>query len=316
MHYFGELFKLDFYLGEIFNLSSIVFYLIAVLFLIIAKWVYDITTPFKLEKNLLDDDNKAIAVSFSGYFLAVGIIIASVLSDQSNLSLEGWQYSDVTFFGALKSKAFLRDLISSSIWISCGIALLVLSGVINDRFILPSFSNRIEMTRDKNIGVGVCMLASYISSALIVRTLVTGSSISSSIVVEIAMLFIYYLAAQIALIVFAKLYRVTSNYDIDKAMEKDNIAAGLSLGCHCIAISLMLSHALLLSNSLIIFFLYFINGTVFLLATRWVCDRIFFRHASISKEITQDQNWGIALVEGIVVIAVALNLNSVFNPFF
>ena len=313
---FSELLKLDFFLEEIFNLSSVIFYLIAVFFLIAAKWVYDITTPFRLDKKLLEDDNKAIAVSFSGYFLAVGIIIASVLGDQTNLSLDGWHYSDIGFFGVLKSKAFLKDLISSSIWISSGIVLLVLSGLINDRFILPAFSNRMEMSRDHNVGVGVCMLASYLSAALIVRTLVTGNNIAGNLLVEIALLFIYYLAAQIALVVFAKLYRVTSNYDIDKAMEKDNIAAGLSLGCHCIAISLMLSHALFLSNSLAIFFLYFVNGSIFLLATRWVCDRIFFRKASISKEITQDQNWGIALVEGIVVIAVALNLNSVFSPYF
>lgn len=332
----------DFNLIDIFNFSSLIYYVLAIVFFIAAKWTYDFFTIRKLNDHLLKEDNKAIAIAFSGYLLATVIIIASVLSeppsthtvrhaDTLNNSDKTTSYPCPLLDGSYDPRClddskmqpqkeifniadFLRDAAQSIVWIVLGMILLLLSGKINDKFILSFISNRLEMSRDHNAGVGACMFASYLGAALIIRSLIIGPNMTKSIFTDIALLIIYYLATQLAFVVFFKLYRVTSKYDIEKEIEKDNVAAGISLGCHYIAISLMLAHILTVSSSLILFFLYFVNSSVFLLLTRWIFDVILFHRSSIAKEITEDENWGIAFVQGMVVIGVALILNTVFSP--
>ncbi|MCH8200125.1 MAG: DUF350 domain-containing protein, partial [Chloroflexi bacterium] len=50
---------------------------------VLGKWVYDLLTPYKLNEQLVEVDNRAVAVSFAGYLLGLGIILEGVVSQEA-----------------------------------------------------------------------------------------------------------------------------------------------------------------------------------------------------------------------------------------
>ena len=63
-------------------------YLLAILIILfIAKWIHNILTPYKINNQLTEEDNKAVALSFSGYLLGVGIIVLGVFSNPATNDL-------------------------------------------------------------------------------------------------------------------------------------------------------------------------------------------------------------------------------------
>ena len=114
---------------------------------------------FDFDKEISEKDNKAVAVSFVGFWLAVSIVICGSLSSETKL-YEG-------------EFVLWRDLLSTVIWGVFGIALLYLSRFINDKLLLKDFDNRKEVIEDRCRTAAV-ELGSYISSALIIAACFSG----------------------------------------------------------------------------------------------------------------------------------------------
>jgi uncharacterized membrane protein YjfL (UPF0719 family) len=264
-----------------------------------AKLLYDLFTPFSVNEQLTEKDNKAVAVSFSGYMLGVIIIMLGIFN------------SGTVVEGEISTKLDLaRDLLATIIWGILGIFLLNLSRIVNDKMLLSKFDNVKELITDQNIGTGAVLWGSYIGSALIVRAAVSGES--TQWLADIISTLLYFVIGQIGFIVFGWVYQKISRFDVHAEIEKDNISAGVAFGLSLTAIAILLSGYLTSYNSLLGFALWFVIGLIVLLASRYIVDKLMLPGALLDEEISNDQNWGAALVEGSLAVGIALLMVPAF----
>ena len=264
-----------------------------------AKLLYDLFTPFSLKEQLTEKDNKAVAVSFSGYMLGVLIILLGIFHSGSAVEGEITTQLDLA-----------RDLLSTIIWGIIGILLLNVSRIVNDKLLLSKFDNVKELVQDKNIGTGAVLWGSYIGSALIVRAAVYGESMGW--LADIVSTLIFFAIGQLGFVIFGWLYIKISRYDVHAEIEKDNISAGVAFGLSLTAIAILLSGYLMSYNSILGFLLWFVIGLIVLLASRYIVDKLMLPGSLLDEEITNDQNWGAALLEGSIAVGIALLMVPAF----
>lgn len=278
-----------------------IFYLIlvvAVFFL--GKWANDRFTSYDLNRELTGRDNKAVAVSFTGYLFSLAIILAAVLGSGSSGESTGSVWGDL---GA--------DLLATLIWSASGILLLQVAHLANDKLLLHRFSNEKELTEDQNVGTGAVQCGAYIGSALVIAGAISGDD-SYGLGLELAITGVYFVVAQAAFIALGFLYQLATRYDLHAEIEDDNIAAGASFGMTLVAIGLLLSGYLVRFDSLLGLLVWFLISTAFLIGFRFIVDRVILPGAKLDDEISRDQNWGAALIEGGCAIGLALILNASF----
>ncbi|PID27043.1 MAG: DUF350 domain-containing protein [Candidatus Cloacimonadota bacterium] len=263
---------------------------LTLIFFWVGKIVYDILTPYKINKELTENDNKAFAVSFSGYLFALGIIVWGVI-DSPSISL-------------------VTDTIEISFWSVVGIVLLNVNRVINNKFLLRYFDNVKEIIDDKNVGTGAVEFGSYMGTAFIIHSLVTG--VSEGWENDLISTAIFFAVGQILFILFSFVYQKFTSFDIHKEIEKDNIAAGVSFGATLLSVGYLISEAIAKSDSLLFLLVWFIGGSILLIITRKITDYLLFPKNSIDKEIEEDANWGVSIIEGTISFIVVLILNSMF----
>lgn len=257
--------------------------LFAVVF-VVGKWLNEAVSTHSVGRQLTKEDNPALAISTSGYY--IGIIII--------------------FIGALigPSTTLLHDLALVGGYGLGGIVLLLLSRVINDRLILRGFSAERELIEDRNPGAGAVLFGSYVASALIVAGSIQGQGGGPHTALA------FYGLGQVALIAFTWLYDWIVPYSLLGEIEKDNVAAGVGFAGALIAIGIIVMRAVsgdfvgwvadlqfLGWNVLLVF--------VYLVGVRLFFDRILIPKSDLSVEITRDRNVGAGLLEGAVSVGFA-----------
>lgn len=271
--------------------SQIVIYLVlSIALLAIAKLINDWISPYDLNQQLTEVDNKAIALAFAGYLISIVIIIHSVLS-------------------ASTTKGLWSDIIDTSIWSLIGIALLQVSRFVNNKYLLHKFDVWKELLTDKNVGAGAIQCGAYIGSAFMIKAALYGDEDSTFLISLIAAV-VYFAIGQIAFMLLSILYQRVSTFDLHTEIENDNIAVGVGFGMTLIAAGLLLSGYLMKYDSFVGLALWFIIGTFLLMVSRYLIDKILLPKASLDAEISVDRNWGAALIEGCGAIGLALILTA------
>lgn len=305
----AEHFKAYITVDEIFDYISweAIAYVVAVFIILwIGKKLNDWTTPYSIDEQLTGQDNKALAVSFVGYMLAIAIIIVGVLTEETSLFAEA--VAELSFSQRLVVVGY--ELLETVIWSIVGIGLLIVSRVINDKLILSRFDNIKEIIDDKNVGTGAVQFGTYIGTAYIIKAVIFGEELHwlSDIISTV----VFFVLAQLAFILFGIFYQKITSYDIHGEIERDNAAAGVAFGLNLAAIGIILSSAIEKTDSLIIFAIWFVEGAILLLVSRILVDKIILPGENLNSEIQVDRNWGAALIEGGVAIMIAFLLNASF----
>jgi len=281
--------------------QAIIFLVLAIAILWIGKVVNDLCTPYKLSTELTTKDNKAIAVSFSGYILAIGIILWGVLRQDIAVSDTG-----------SGQNLLLRDIGGTLIWALFGIGLLQIARIANDKFLLSQFKNVKELVEDQNIGTGAVQAGAYIGSAFTIQAATYGQT-SGSLLADVFSTLLYFAIGQVAFILFAIVYQKLSSYDLHKEIEKDNAAAGVGFGITLAAVGILLSSYIVNNDSILGLALWFVICVFLLTVCRYVVDKFILPGASLDEEISKDRNWGAALIEGTAAIGLTLILTTLFN---
>lgn len=257
--------------------------LFAALFLV-GKWLNDLVTSHAVGDQLTEHDNPALALSTAGYYLGIIVIfIGAVIGPSSSL---------------------LWDLLLVGGYSVGGIALLLLSRVINDRLILRGFSADHELVEDQNPGTGAVLFGSYVASALIVAGSIQGEGGGPHTAL------VFYAFGQVALVAFTWVYDWMAPYSLLDQIEKDNVAAGVGFGGALIAIGIIVMRAVsgdfvswaadlqyLGLNVLLVF--------VYLVGLRLFFDRVLIPQSDLNLEITRDRNVGAGVLEGAISIGFA-----------
>ena len=285
---------------EIFDPYPLAFLVIGLVMMYIAKLVNDFTTPYDLGEQLTQKDNKAIAVSYSGYLLATGILVWGILRQDISPGLAN-----------SGDELYKADLLNSCLWILFGILLLQGARVANDCLLLNKFCNIKELVDDKNVGTGIVQAGAYIGTALIIQAALYGEE-SGYVGDDLLLTLVYFIIGQLAFIVFGLIYEKITPYDLHDEIEKDNAAAGLGFGLSLVAIGMLLSSFILNNNSLAGLLVWFALSAILLPLCRIVTDKLLLPGSNLNDEISKDRNWGAALIEGITAISVALILGTLF----
>ncbi len=280
--------------------TALIFLAAVIVVLFVGKLVNDWCTSYNLNEELTVKDNKALAMSFMGYIFAIGIIIWGVLLSPTAADAGG-------FWGS----GIWSQLGATAIWAVIGIVLLQLARIINDRLLLYKFRNVKEIIEDQNVGTGVVQGSAYIGSGLIIMAAVYGEG-SGSPVVDVISTLVYFVAGQLAFILFGLVYSKVSRYDLHDEIEKDNVAAGVGFGMTLIAVGILMCGYILKNSSLPGLLVWFVICCLLLFICRYLVDKLILPGTLLDEEISKDRNWGAALVEGISAISLSLILIAIF----
>ena len=276
---------------ELYHPEAIIYLFVIVVIFYVGKKVYDVLTPYNLNEQLIEVDNKAVALSFAGYMFGLGIILWGVLSGET-------------------TKDFYPDLLDMVIWGAIGIVLLQISRVVNDKILLARFDNVKELVKDRNIGTGAVEAGTYIGSALLIMAAISGED--TSFLEGLVSTLIFFVCGQVGFILFGKLYQGITRFDLHTEIEKDNASAGVAFGITLVAIGLLLSDFVVKSDSLVGFVVWFFLSALLLVINRYLVDKIILPGQLLDEEISKDQNWGAALVEGGMAVMIAFLMNAAF----
>lgn len=288
-------------LKELLDWKSASYVLLGGILLTLFKSVNGLFSGYKLNSELTEKDNKAVAVSLSGFLFALFMVIHGVLINPGDWSLMDNPYS-----------AWLADLRDTAIWASIGCAYLLLARLINDKLILPKFSNRRELVEDQNVGVGIVQAGSYIATALIIRATLTGPD-HLSFGEEVLLTLIWFISTQALLIGFTFLYQLITSYDLHEELRDDNVAAGVAFAGNIIAFSILLAFYIRSYESLLGMLVWASVSVLLLLLVRIIVDKALLPKQKLDHEISKDRNWGAGTIEAITAIGSALIISGSFS---
>jgi uncharacterized membrane protein YjfL (UPF0719 family) len=277
--------NMDIVLPQVYSVVSLLVLFVVVF--TVAKLANELLTPYNIDDELTENDNFALAVSLSGYMFSVVII----------------------FVGAMigPSKGVVNDLLNVGGYSLLGIVLLNISRIINDKIILRKFSNVKEILEDRNAGVGVVQMGSYIASALIIAGAISGEG--GGFVTASAFFFL----GQLALLIMAGIYNLITSYDLHEELEKDNVSAGIGFAGSLIAIGVILLSSL--SGNFVSWGenlkTFAIDGAIAFVVLplfRLYFDKVIIPKSDLNHEIKNDQNCGAGLLEFVITVGFSIIL--------
>lgn len=268
-------------------LHGISLILLFMLTLLLSKTANDFCTPYKVDEELHEKDNVALAASMAGYLSATTII----------------------FIGALlgPSQGILEDLLTVGGYALLGILLLNLSHEINDRLILRRFCNVKEIIEDRNIGAGAVQFGSYMASGLVVAGAIHGEGGG------LGTILVFYALGQAALILFTAFYNWITPFDIHHEIEQDNAAVGVAFGGTLTAVGIILMKGASGSfvswgHNLSVFAMDAVLVFILLPTVRFFFDKVIMPKTSLDHEIQHDRNLGAGFLEVIGAISFSIIL--------
>ncbi|MEA2084391.1 MAG: DUF350 domain-containing protein [Thermodesulfobacteriota bacterium] len=271
--------------------------LIILLILFIGKKIDEVLAPYDLNRELTEIDNKAVAVSFAGYLFGLGIIMWGVLSTDP---------SEAAYAG----NSMYADVMDTILWGGIGIALLQIARIVNQKILLSRFDSIKELITDRNVGTGAVECGAFIGSAFIIKAALSGED--NGLAVGITSTLIFFACGQLAFVIYGCIYQKMAHFDLHDEIEKDNVSAGVAFGMSLVASSILLSGYIMRYDSLPGFAVWFVISIFFLVTCRYLLDKIMLPGSLLDEEISRDQNWGAALIEGGMAIVIALLVTAAF----
>ncbi|OQY00490.1 MAG: hypothetical protein B6I26_07940 [Desulfobacteraceae bacterium 4572_130] len=223
-----------------------------------------ITRDYNLNYELVENDNPAVALGVTGYYIALVLVIGGSIVGPSN--------------------GIILDLINLCVYSILGIILINLSIFICDIFILYKFKVTDELIQDRNQGTGVVVFGSLLSSAIIIFASLSGEGGS------ILTACFFWGMGQIFLIIASFVYNLITPFNIHKEIQNDNAAAGICFSGVLISIGIILGFALegefiSWQANISEFLFYALTGLIMLPIVRFFSDKILLPNVNLSDEI-------------------------------
>ncbi len=277
---------------------GLVYVAMGVIVLVIARVAQDLVTPYRIQEQLNQKDNVALALSISGYYLGVIIVLLGAIYQPFMTVADGglgftadyWQEAALAFGYSI-----------------AGIIVLNLARILVDRLVLHGFSTEDEIIEDQNAGTGAVEFAVYVAVGLVIAGSISGEGGGP----ETAAAFL--VLGLVALILYTLFYEWTTSFDIHEQIESDNVAVGVALAGNLIAIGIVVFKAVFgefvgWAEGIAGFITYAILGFVLLYAIRFIIDKALFPRVRLADELAVDRNLGAALIESSALISVSLIL--------
>lgn len=263
------------------------FILLYLILILVAKWCKGLAVSYRLNEELAENDNLAVGLSMSGYYLATAAIYVAAL------------------YGP--TRGLVHDLITVGGYSLLGIGLLNLARWFSDRAVLRKFDDTHQLVNEKNVGVGAVHCGAYIATGLVIAGSIAGEGGGLLSVI------VFFVLGQLSLLLFALIYERLLPYDIHEALLGRNVASGVAFAGHLVALAIIIMNASAgnfvdWGKDLTEFLIADIVAFIFLPILRLVMDRMTIAGQSLGREIQVDANVGAALLEATTAICFAVIL--------
>lgn len=273
-------------------------FLVAFVCLWFAKALYQWTEKFDFAYELTEADNPAFGSAIAGYLLGATIALGAAFPKETPADLPALLHAATI----LAEQGLLAALLlRASVWIIA-------------HAVIYRFGLSVEMIRDRNAGAGAVVAGGCIAAGLVLNGALSGESDSAWMALRDVLAF--WGLGQVILVISAKLHSMAARYDVQKALEQDNVAAGFSLGGFLAAVGILINASLHgassnLASEIQITLAASAVGMIVLLCAAIIAAKVFLPHARMPKEIETDRNMAVGLLSASCSIAVALLLARV-----
>ena len=271
--------------------SAAIFIIVFFIFFFIGKVINDLLhREYKLNFELVEKDNAALALAVVGYYFGLVLAIGGTIAGPSVGLVE--DLYDLVIYGILS------------------IILLNISWFLCDKLILYKFRVSEELIRDHNQGTGVVSAGISVASGFIIFGAVSGEGGS------IWTVLVFWALGQVLLILAGLVYELITPYNIHEEIEKDNVAAGVSFAGALVSIGVIIGLAgegdfTAWSIDLPVYIGFAVLGLILLPIIRLLTDKVLLPTVKLSDEISAQEkpNVGAAYVEAFSYIAAAFIIN-------
>jgi uncharacterized membrane protein YjfL (UPF0719 family) len=271
--------------------SAAIFIIVFFIFFFIGKVINDLLhREYKLNFELVEKDNAALALAVVGYYFGLVLAIGGTIAGPSVGLVE--DLYDLVIYGILS------------------IILLNISWFLGDKLILFKFRVSEELIRDHNQGTGVVSAGISVASGFIIYGAVSGEGGG------IWTVLVFWALGQVLLILAGLVYELITPYNIHEEIEKDNVAAGVSFAGALVSIGVIIGLAgegdfTAWSIDLPVYIGFAALGLVLLPIIRLLTDKVLLPTVKLSDEISAQEkpNVGAAYVEAFSYIAAAFIIN-------
>ena len=281
---------------------GLVFVGLGFVILVIAKLARDIITPYRIDDEVIEKKNLAVAVRLSGYFIGVILVFLGALYQP---------LASVAVAGAVDGlgfdREFAEEVLRVFLYSMAGIAALNLVRILMNRLILYRFDIEKEVVEGQNVGSGAAEFGMYVATGLLIAGSVAGEGGGPDTAAA------FFGMGLVLLVVFALFYQFTTPFDIHSEIESNNTAVGIAMGGNLIAIGIVTFKAVFgdfdgWTEGVAAFITFGVIGFALLYVMRLVLDKLLLPSVSTSHSIAVDRNLGVAFIESAVVISSAMIL--------
>jgi uncharacterized membrane protein YjfL (UPF0719 family) len=291
--------------------------LISVVLLVLSPRLFGLTyrhkspdqPSFNLYHELVSRDNHAIAISLSGFLMAMGLILRAAMND-FGIDAAG----DFGGFAGQTTSAGV-SVRTDCIGKACLAIVIGYFGLFTGQFV-----NRLVFkSRGVDLQDGVLFKSNnacgVIEGCQFICTALTCSGAFSfgyvSLDVGVASTFIIFVVSQLLFIVASLIFQKLTKFDLFKEISANlNVAAALSYSMTMVALANLLHGASSRAFELPTLLVWFALGSVLLALFRLFADKVILPGEDLDKEIREDKNWGAAVVGGAISIGATLIFNN------
>ncbi len=277
---------------------GLVFVGLGLIILVIAKLARDIITPYKIDEEVTNKNNLAVAVRLSGYFIGVILVFLGTLYQPLALAeVDGLGFN----------QEYAEDVLRVFLYSLAGIAALNLVRIFMNRLILFKFDIEKEVVEGQNVGSGAAEFGMYVATGLLIAGAVAGEGGGPDTAAA------FFGMGLVLLVLFALFYQLTTSFDIHSEIEGNNTAVGIAFGGNLIGIGLVTFKAVFgnfggWQEGIAAFVIFGIVGFALLYVMRILLDKLLLPTISTSNAIAAQRNVGVAFIESAVVISSAMIL--------
>ena len=282
---------------------GLVFVGLGMIVLVLAKLARDVVTSYRIDEEVTQKNNLAVALRLSGYLVGVILVFLGALYQPLTLvPVEGFGFD--LAYGQEVLRVFLYSI--------AGIVALNLVRLLMDRVILYKFDIEKEVVQDQNVGTGAAEFGMYVATGLLIAGAVSGEGVGTEVVAALTALAFFGMGL-VLLVLFALFYQITTSFDIHAEIEGKNTAVGIAFGGNLIAIGLVTFKALFgdfagWGESIAAFLIFGVIGFALLYVLRLLIDLLLLPSVKISNALSVGRNVGVAFIESAVVISAAMIL--------
>ena len=277
---------------------GLVFVGLGLIILVIAKLARDIITPYRIDVEVAQKNNLAVAVRLSGYFMGVILVFLGALYQPLTL---------LVVDGLGFDREYGEDVLRVFLYSLAGIAALNLVRILMNRLILYQFDIEKEVVEGQNVGSGAAEFGMYVATGLLIAGAVSGEGGGPDTAAA------FFGMGLVLLVLFALFYQLTTSYDIHSEIEGNNTAVGIAFGGNLIGIGIVTFKAVFgdfdgWSQGTASFLTFGVIGFALHFVMRLLIDKLLLPSVRTSNALAVERNVGVAYVESAVVISSAMIL--------